>query len=80
MNRYQLSEKVIFKWNFSEFPGIIRGITKSDNLYGSVYKVEFSQHIEAGRCETLRDIHEAFLKSTESLQIEEKIKRILIKI
>jgi hypothetical protein len=83
MNKYQLDEKVIFVWNFREFPGIIRGITKSGNLNGvnyTVYKVEFSPHIEAGSYNTMRDIHEAFLKSTESLKIEEKIKRILIKI
>lgn len=80
MNRYQVGEKVIFKWNFSEFPGIIRGITESDNLYGSVYKVEFSPHIEAGSYDTIRDIHESFLKSTELLKIEEGIKKIIIKI
>jgi hypothetical protein len=75
MNKYDIGEKVIFVWNFSEFPGIIREICNS-----GIYKVEFSPHIAAGSYQTIRDICEGYLRKNESYQEINLEKKIIIRI
>jgi hypothetical protein len=71
---FKIGQQIIFIWNYSSYPGIIRG-----HKDASVYIVEFPEDSYAGSYERYRDIHKAFLRLSD---LENNIidKKIIIKI
>ena len=62
MYNFKIDDKVIFTWSFTEYPGIIKGVS---NTLGDVYIVEFSPDSYAGSYESIRNIHSMYLKYVE---------------